>query len=134
MFQYRDFAMYKKFMLSLMFFSIFSSRESLCIEPISTCIIIAIACNTAASLITYTINKIDSLLDSSPEKKEARERSDLIDARTKFRKCIANSKRESEKTRSGIPVKCKDLANTFLACGGKEEIIKIIVDFEELGS
>jgi len=120
-------------MLSLMLLPLFSSNESLCLDPITTHIITLVA----GSVVTYSTSKIIEKLDSSPEKQmiemETRERLDFIDAKIKFKKCVTDSKPEDEKTKTGIPVQCKELARTFLACGGKEEIIKIIMDLEDFG-
>jgi len=58
---------------------------------------------------------------------------DFIEAEKKFRKCAAESDPDSEKTIIGIPIQCLELARIFIACGGKEELIKIITDLEDFG-
>ena len=49
-------------------------------------------------------------------------------AEEKFVDCMINSKPESEINALGIPIDCEELARIFAACGGKNQVDKIIHD------
>lgn len=123
--------MYKKIILSLMFLPIFSSNETLCVDPTAD-VVITIVSNIITFVAHKTIDSYNQKPDQAARDAEANEYSHFIDARKKFRKCVVNSKPGSTKLANGIPTECNDLARAFSVCGGIEEIIKIITDLELL--
>lgn len=123
--------MHKKILLSLMFLPILSSSKLLSME-----LPILFIYGAIANIVTPLVNKAIEIYCPNAEQEaanaEANEHSNYINSRIKFRNCVLDSKPENEKTSQGIPVTCKELARIFVAAGGKDELIKIISDLEEL--
>jgi|GEM_PF-2534917 len=149
--------MYKKILLSLMFLSLFSSSESLCVDPVT----VSIICGVVSIVSGVTIKVINDTIDSYnlPVSKEVRvaqdqasiaqakaitEQADVsaaqfhvqlerFEVRNKLIKCMVGSKSESKKNNKEIPIECHDLARMFAACVGAKELVKIITDLEVVG-
>ena len=155
--------MYKKILLSLMFPPLFSSSESLCMDPVSASIFgaAAVISNTTTTVINNTGSSIHNcfryFFPTSADKEDtakadaaiAASKVDIaasqieiekslkvlavMEARKKFEKCAAESKPDCEKTVIGIPIDCLGLARALIACGGKAALTQIIVDLEDFG-
>lgn len=119
-----------------MLLPIFSHNPLSCTDDIYTYITYGLI-SLGTGIATSVTNKTIEIFYQTPEQKasadEAAERSKFIDARNKFSQCVVASKPESKKNNKDIPIECKELARIFVACGGKEELIKIITDLNELG-
>lgn len=62
--------------------------------------------------------------------KEASERVIYLDAKTNFRKCLADpTKSKSEKNIDGVPADCEKEVSAFVICGGYHEAIQMTSDF-----
>ena len=121
-----------------MLLPLFSSSESLCMDPVTIAIIlvaIPAAVKVAVPLINNTgsaINNIcssyyptaiDTAIAEAAKVEAAKSRKELnyLDEETKFRDCLKNSKPDSDRTAHGVPTACEQLMHVFMLCGGDSE-------------
>jgi hypothetical protein len=110
---------YKKFILSLMFLPLFSSSESLCMDPVTLAIVLA----AIPAIGTPIINNASSYFFPTPVNTAVVEAAKIEAA--KLRKQLnyldENSKPEGDKTAHGAPLACKEVMLAFILCGGNSE-------------
>ena len=119
-----------------MLLPLFCSSALFCTDDIYTYIthaLMSIGTGVANAVTTKIIEAVYQTPDQKVINTEAQARLKFLAARDKFSKCAEDSKPGSAKNNKGIPIECKELAHTFVACGGMDELIKIITDLEELG-
>ena len=113
--------MYKKIMLSLLLLPFFSNVELFCSNEDYT------------DEVLLENFRVTTTLELQVRAAEVWERLNFITTGQQFRECMRDSKPEDIKDVKGIPVKCKDFARAFVACGGVEALAKIITDLEIIG-
>lgn len=119
-----------------MFLTIFSSNESLCMDPASqTVIIIGVVATATVTLINNSGSAINNvchyyfpsaedtaIATAAKVNTEAyREELSYFYKKNKYKDCLESSKPDSEITVHGVPVSCEKIMIAFVLCGERAE-------------
>ena len=63
--------------------------------------------------------------------KEAKKRSDFLDAEANFSTCLKKVKKDSVKNAAGIPIVCEDFARALTLCDGDYRVAEMMTNFNK---
>lgn len=122
----------KKYFLAMLV--LFSTPSYLHAEPITIGILIGTGV-VAIWQSYFGIKDIEELVNPSAQtqlnKLIAQERLEYARAKNAFEKCLSGTTSITERDARNLPIPCKELAFAFIKCGGKNELIDMIQNFDD---
>ncbi len=104
-------------------------------EPITVGILIAASIGALAQ--SYFVGK-DIYKECNPDAQqqtkdiEAEEYREYVEAKMNFKKCLQARKGKLEMDKYNYPVGCEDLARALIECGGKQDMIVMMNNINEV--